>query len=259
MGYKKTFQVKVEERLAKHAPSSLLTESDLSHLPAVVQKYLRYTGAVGKPGIHNFRAVFEGEMKLKENAGWMKIRSVQYNFYDDPARYFYISAKMMGVPVTGLHVYEQGHATMQIKAAGLVAVADAKGPVMDQGETVTVLNDMCFMAPATLANPGIYWKPLDEYRVIAEYSNSGIKVKVELRFNNLGQLVGFVSEDRSRSFDGKSYEQMPWSTPIGEYVEMEERMVPTYGEAVWHYPDREFCYGRFRVKEIAYNVKAFSF
>jgi len=244
----------VQERLAKTPPPDLLTEPAISHLPPAVQKYLRCTGAIGKPVIRNFRAVFDGEMKMSEKAGWIKIHAVQYNFYDQPGRYFHITSKIAGLPFTGLHIYENAHATMQIKLAGLITVADARGPDMDKGETVTVLNDMCFMAPSTLINPGISWETRGYTRVRAKYLNDGIGVSADLEFNENGELVNFVSEDRSRSLDGKTYEQLPWSTPIGDYREVEGRIIPHYGEAVWHYPDREFLYARFRLKEIKYNV-----
>ena len=31
----------------------------------------------------------------------------------------------------------------------------------------------------------------------------------------------------------------------------------TYGETIWHYPDGEFIYGKFKLKEIKYNVNEF--
>ncbi len=144
---------------------------------------------------------------------------------------------------------------MVIKLAGMITVADASGPKMDQGETVTVLNDMCFLAPASLISHAIAWEVIDDLTVKATFTNAGITVSAKLIFNAGGQLVNFTSDDRFLSKDGKSYENLPWSTPISDYREINGRLLPTYGEAIWHYPDREFCYGRFRVKELRYNVK----
>ena len=66
----------------------------------------------------------------------------------------------------------------------------------------------------------------------------------------------FDSPSRFLSKDGKTFESLPWSTPIGEYREIDGRKIPTYGEAIWHYPDHQYCYGRFRVREVRYNVNA---
>ena len=53
----------------------------------------------------------------------------------------------------------------------------------------------------------------------------------------------------------KKYIQTKWSTPIGEYKEFEGQLIPTYGQAIWHYDDIEFCYAKFRVEKIAFNVE----
>jgi hypothetical protein len=48
-----------------HASSSgeILTEEDIKDLPQIVQKYIKYTGALGKEKVRNFRLTFEGEFK----------------------------------------------------------------------------------------------------------------------------------------------------------------------------------------------------
>lgn len=48
-----------------------------------------------------------------------------------------------------------------------------------------------------------------------------------------------------------------FSTPVKEYTQINERNVIKYGEAVWHYPDGEFVYGKFYLKSIEYNVADF--
>lgn len=255
MSLKKQFISDVTDALKQQSQPGVLSQPEIDHMPAIVQKYLHYTGCVGKEKVWNVHIVFEGEMKLDEKHDWLGIHSEQYNFFDDPSRFFFITAHMKGMPVTGLHVYRSACANMVIKLAGMITVADASGPKMDQGETVTVLNDMCFMAPASLISPAISWEAADDLTVNATFTNAGIKVSAKLFFNAEGQLVNFHSGDRFLSKDGKSYESLPWSTPIGEYMELDGRMVPTYGEATWHYPDHDYCYGRFRVKELRYNVK----
>jgi hypothetical protein len=84
-------------------------------------------------------------MKRNIKSGWMNITSHQYNFFDELSRFFFIRAKMFGIPFDGLHVYAGNTATMQIKVASMFQVVDAKGEKMSHGETVTILNDMCFM------------------------------------------------------------------------------------------------------------------
>ena len=254
MSLKKQFISDVGDALKTKENPGILTQNDIAHLPALIQKYLKYSGCIGKEKVWNVHLVFEGEMKMDERHDWFPIHSEQYNFFNDPSRFFFITTHMKGMPVTGLHVYKSASASMVIKLAGMITVADARGPKMDQGETVTVFNDMCFMAPASLISEAIKWEPIDDLNVKAIFTNAGITISARLEFNAGGQLINFFSDDRFLSSDGKSFENLPWSTPISDYKEIDGRMIPTSGTAIWHYPDHEYPYGRFKVKEVRYNV-----
>jgi hypothetical protein len=255
MNMKQTYKKEVKEAFGRISqfPASLITEDDLRPLPVIVQKYLRITGVPGTEKVWNFRVEMEGNIRGKPTDNWMRLSSVQYNFIDDPARIFYIKAKKMGIPVVGLHLYKNETASMQIKLAGLFTVADARGPEMNQGETVTVFNDMCFMAPATLISKNIKWEILDLYTVKAYFTNGNITISAVLYFNEEGKLVNFISNDRFETTDGKSYKNYPWLTPVKEFREINGRMMPARAEAIYQYPDREFCYAEFEIKDVRMN------
>ena len=148
---------------------------------------------------------------------------------------------------------------MQIKVASMFQVVETKGEKMSHGETVTVLNDMCFMAPSTLISKNIQWETIDSLSVKAKFTNDKITVSAVLKFNQQGELVDFISEDRFYCEDGKTYLRYKWSTPIRNYVDIKGRKVPSHGEAVWHMPDGEYCYAKFDLKEIEYNCAEFMF
>ena len=205
MNYRNIYQAEVLKRLKPIHEPQILTSEDIKPLPEPVQKYLIYTGAIGKPKIQNARVVFNGSMKRNFKSNWMPIISRQYNFFDDPSRFFYIRAKMLGIPFDGLHVYTGNTATMQIKVASMFQVVDAKGEKMNHGETVTVLNDMCFMAPSSLICKSIEWENIDSLSVKATFTNDKIKVSAILRFNLNGELIDFTSGDRFYCEDGKLY------------------------------------------------------
>jgi hypothetical protein len=243
--------------LARSHDSSTVTEDDLAHLPSAVQRYVQITGSVGKPRVYNFRAVNDGTMKRDRQGDWMPIRAEQYNFYGERARLFYIRSSMFGLPFDGYHRYVGSEAVMQISFASLVQVVDARGPEMNRGETVTLFNDMCLLAPATLIDPSIRWREVDSSRVEATFTNGGNTITARLTFNARGELINFISQDRSMSMDGKTFVNYPWSTPVGEYREFEGRRIAAAGDAVWHTPEGEYVYARFVVKEIEFNCSKF--
>lgn len=233
----------------------IITENDLRHLPPPVRKYLEYAGVVGKEKVLNVRMKFTGRIRSKPEASWMTFASEQYNFFDKPTRIFYIKAFKMGIPVLGIHLYKDAKAIMVVKLAGLFKVVDAKGREMDQGETVTVFNDMCCMAPASLIDKGIQWETIDPLTVKARYTNGNITIGATLIFNEQGELVNFVSHDRFEIADGKIYKNYPWSTPIKEYKVFNGIRTAAVASTIYHRPDVDFCYGEFILQEIEYNCR----
>jgi len=195
-------------------------------------------------------------LKLEEK-DWSEVQVEQYSFIDNITRLFYLKLNMSGIPVVGLHSYKDANATMSVKVAGLIPVVDGKGKEMNQGETVTVFNDMCILAPATLIDEKIEWESIDSLTAKATFNNEGIKISAILYFNKEGQLINFVSYDRYYSPTGKTYESIPWSTPVSNYKNINGLNLATYGEAVWNFPEGDFSYAKFNIKEIEYNYKTF--
>jgi hypothetical protein len=242
----------VRIHLKKNIPSKneVITERDLDFLPATVQKYLRYSGAVGRPRVYNMRLSFEGEMRGKD-IDWFPLHSLQYNFFDDPTRLFFIRGKMYGLQVPGYHDYQNGTDRMDIKLFGLIPVIHKEGPVLDRTETVTYFNDLCLFAPAALIDKRISWAGIDSHSARAIFTNGSNKISATLIFNDEGKLINFESDDRSPIDEKKP---VRFSTPVKDYKVFDGRNIPTYGEAIWHYSDQDFVYGRFFLKSIEYNV-----
>jgi len=233
-----------------------VSEDDLSALPAPVQRYLRATGVVGQPRVRNFRARMHGRIRSGPDDPWMPYTAEQHNVYDAPARFFYMTASMRAVPVQVFHRYAEGAATMRVKAAGLVTMVSQAGPEMTRAETVTLLNDMCIFAPATLVEPSVEWEALDEHRARARFANAGHAVSAVLSFNDAGELTDFVSDDRLRaSPDGRTMTAARWSTPLWDYRSFGAVRLASRGEGRWHDEGGEYAYIELEVDEVRYNVR----
>ena len=236
-------------------PPSPVSEADLEHLPPAVRRYLFFVGAVGRPRVRNFRLRFRGALRNGPGSAWMSMVADQQTFVDPPARFFLVEASMFGVPFTAFHRYAGPDATFRVRVASLRTIVDARGPEMNRSETVTLLNDMCLLAPATLIDRRIVWEELGQREVRATWTNAASTVSAVLTFADSGALLDFVSEDRSRTADGRTFERLPWSTPVGEWRVFDGRKLPARAEAIWGHPDGAFAYGRFEVLEVEYNVE----
>ena len=135
-------------------------------------------------------------MKRTIDGKWIGISSRQYDFFDEYARLYYIQSSVFGIPFDGLHAYTGDRATMKINVAYFFQVVDAKGEKMNQSENVTLFNDMCVLAPATLINKNIQWEFIDKLTAKAKFTYNGITITASLSFNEKGELVNFVSDDR---------------------------------------------------------------
>lgn len=243
------------------ATEHLVTERDLDAVPPAVRTYLSRAGVVGRPRTRDFEARFVGEMHIdpKNKSSKLTIVADQRSFFGrERARLFLIRGRRMGIPFEGLHMYRGASATMEIRLASLVRIADARGPKMDVSETVTMLNDMCILAPSTLLDADIEWTDLGPREAGARFTNAGHTVTATITFDERGDFASFRSEDRYQSADGKVYLRYPWSTPMREIREIDGRRIATVGDAVWEEPSGPFVYATFTLEHIRYDLTSAS-
>jgi hypothetical protein len=250
---KRTYTAGAMEGLKRSTASPILTQDDIEHLPAPVQKYLTYAGVIGKEKVQNVRITFDGAMRPDPDKGWAKINAVQYSFFDQPTRLFFMKMRMFGVPIVGLHAYTKAQASMLIKALGLIKVVDSRGPEMRISDTTTMFNDMCLMAPATLIDNRIRWETIDPVTVKATFEIYDTKISATLYFNEKGELINFISDDRYMIKMDNTSRKGRWSTPVKDYKDYNGIKLGSYGEATWLWPEGDYCYGKFNVKNVEYN------
>lgn len=235
-------------------PTDTISRADISHLPPMLQKHLELSGVIGQERVNNVKIVFKGRMRSNPDEPWMYFTSEQYNFFDEPTRAFYIKAKKMGIPANGLHLYKDEKAFMKIKLAGIFKIIDVDGQKMNQSETVTFLNDICFFAPAVLVDlENISYEKLDSNRLKATYTNGSQTISAVLIFNEKGRLINFISNHRYELINNQSYKR-PWYTPIKEFTIFGKNTVPKQAEAWYKRTDSDFCYGEFTTVDVKYNI-----
>jgi hypothetical protein len=240
--------------------AALVTEADLAPLPDPVQRYLRVTGSVGKPRVVSFRVLWHGRIRGGAQEPWMPFTAEQVSTLE-PAytRLFLMRATMKGLPVVVLHRFVADAATFRARVLSMFTVVDASGPEMNRSETVTVLNDLCLLAPSALLAPNLQWEPIDESAARVRFTRAGETVSAELRFNPAGELIDFISDDRSQaSADGKSFTRLRWSTPFTEYKSFGSRRVFAHGQALWHASEGPFAYGEFYLDRFEVNTNTLS-
>ena len=92
--------------------------------------------------------------------------------------------------------------------------------------------------------------------VNAKFKNGNQSITAKLLFNEAGELVNFISNDRFETA-GKEFIKNPWSTPVSGYKSFNGHCLAANGKAIYHRPEGDFCYIKMDVKEIDYNLTAF--
>lgn len=259
LSFRTEYRREVGERLERTASrpetnGALVTEADLAPLPEPVQRYLRLSGSVGKPRVHHFRATWRGRIRGTAQDPWMEFTAEQTNFLDEPSRFFLMNAKRGGLPVDVLHAFRDGSATMRVRLLSLVPLVKGSGPEFTRAETVTLFNDLCLLAPAALIDPAIRWEPIAARSVRGSYTVGANTVSAVLYFDEAGELVDFVSDDRlAMSSDGTQFTAQRWSTPVRDYQDLGGRRVMTHGAGRWHPPAGDFAYIELELVDLRIN------
>ncbi|WP_337044605.1 DUF6544 family protein [Emticicia sp. 17c] len=231
----------------------ILTEVDIQYLPEPVKKYLHYTRSVGKPELDNFRVEFRGKLRKNKQSEWMPFTSEQYNFIGASKRFFFMNATRHHLPVAGFHSFRNGNAFMNIRLLSLFKVQYQSGYEMGKAETVTFFNDMCCLAPATLIDKRIKWLETSGNQVKASFTNNHITITAWLHFNDKGELINFISNDRYAYDKESGMRQIPWETPLKNYREINGYKLAGHAQAIYKYPEGDLCYGIFEITDIQYN------
>lgn len=241
-----------ELRASVSSPATKVEARELAHLPDPVRRYLERAGVVGRPRVVSIHVAGSVKMRRTPNEDWMPSTMDQYSTLTDLRRLFFMQAQKGPISFDVYHQFTGGEAYMQARVLGLWPVVDAAGPELTQSETVTVLNDMCLLAPASLIDSRLEWESIDDSRSRVWLHHAGHRVGAELHFNTSGELTNFVSSDRFQS-DGTSSRLVTWSTPVTGYRDVDGRHLPSTAEAQWQEATGLWTYAQFTIELIAYD------
>lgn len=229
----------------------IVTQDDISELPPNVQKWLEYSGVIGKEKIVSVYVKQKAEMRLENDKSWMPVEAEQYFTTDEPG--FVWKANIKAAPlfhISGRDKYENGKGNMLIKILSLFTVADSKGKEIDQGTLLRYLAESIWFPSAAL-NEYIVWEELDQYHAKATMPYGDISASGIFAFNDMGQVINFEAE-RYGDFNGEIRLET-WSIPVREYKEFEGIWIPTKGDVTWKLDTGDFNWFNFEITEVKYN------
>ena len=233
------------------AESSFIEPDMLNDLPAPVQRWLTYSGVVGREVIQTVYLKQTGEMKLNpDQEKWIKSEAEQSFNAIQPQFIWRVSTSMFGLPVVGRDDYNDGQGKMLIKLVGLIPVVNLGGNQNLSESTMQRYLGEIIWFPTAALSPYITWEPIDDVSAKATMEYAGIKGSATFYFDQNGKPVRVLIP---RYRDVNDLEPTDWEAEITEFEQLNGLMIPVKGEASWLLEDGKFTWYRFSVHGVRYN------
>ncbi len=228
---------------------AVVTAGKVATLPEPVQRYLRWSGAVGKPIPSLVRLEQAGRIRSTPDAGWMDLEAEEFYSTNPPSFVWRAWFPKRATPfVFGRDEYLGGEGSILMKMAAVFPVADQSGAELRAAGLMRYLNEMMWF-PAAFAGDNVTWRALDEDSAEVTIADRGMMATAVMFFDDAGRPVNF----RAQRYNTDTRRIETWETPITEYGVFDGLNLPSQGKAVWKLAGGDFTYIELEITAIAYD------
>jgi hypothetical protein len=255
-----SFKQKIKEETSRilgnatSRKSEILTEEEIIHLPAPIQKWLKVSGAVGQEKTRTVALKQSILMKLKpEQKKWKQAVTQQFFNTESPAFIWTVRLKMAPfVSVLGRDKFIDGKGEMQMTLNGLLNLGKETGEKMDEGTLQRYLGETVWF-PSGMVSPHISWEELDAHSAKATMNFKGTTGSGTFYFNKEGFFEKFVAmRYYGNAKDAKRYE---WVITAQEHAEFSGIKIPSKMEATWMLESGPWTWLKLEITDIRYNTE----
>lgn len=232
-------------------PGRVTTTADLNQLPECVQRWLIYARVVGKEIPRLAVIKHSGAMRTGQGKGWMPFQAEYLYSLEKPAFIWHVDVQAAPlIHLVGRDMLYRGKGHMLIKLLALFAVADEKGPEIDQGSLLRYLGEMVWF-PFGAFQEYITWEAISADSARVTLREAGMSVSGIMTFNEIGQPIQF-SAMRYRSENGR-YTLNNWVINLHEYQCFDGVNIPSQVEVIWEMSDGPFEWFTARIQDLWYE------
>lgn len=186
-----------------------------------------------------------GALRMKPGGPWLDFTATQSSAIRETE--FSWRARVRMAPLMTVSVkdgYRAGRGILDARLWGLVPVAHAEGPDVDQGEVQRYLAELPWNPLALAHNPDLRFeaRPNGAIRVAAGPAAH----HVDLFFDDAGDIVRTFAGNRPFGDQGPT----PWEGAFTGYRVLGGLRVPTHGEVRWLLPSGPFLYWRGKITRL---------
>ncbi|AFH47838.1 Hypothetical protein IALB_0126 [Ignavibacterium album JCM 16511] len=245
----------VTELLSKSSvdKKEILNEDKISHLPPVIQKWLKNSGVVGREMINTVYLKQRGQIRMKpEQESWYNSQAEQWFTVDNPAFIWKVKVDMMPlVFFIGRDKFSDGKGSMLIKILSLINIVNSSdNEKINQGTLQRFLGEIVWF-PTAAVSPYIKWEQVDSVTARATMTYKGTTGSALFYFNDNGDFVKF-SAMRFMGTENDS-QLKEWTITLNEYKIYDGIKIPVKGEATWKLDDGDFTWYKLEIYDVKYN------
>lgn len=240
--------------ISKISKSELRTHKaeELENLPAVVQKWLKNSGIIGKKEIKKVWVSQKAKMRMKpEQENWQEAKAEQWVNLEEPSFVWVVKMKMFGfLNIKGRDKFKDGQGEMLIKLGSLFNIVNEKGPKIDEGSLQRFLGELVWY-PSFAFSEFIEWQEIDSLTAKATMNYKGSFGSGIFYFNENGDFTKFST----LRFMGNNQEseKHEWLIEVDDYSIFEGIKVPSKMKATWKLSNKNWTWLKLEIVDLKYN------
>ncbi len=227
--------------------------TNFSKLPSVVKKYLRknVTNTSNPPRFCQFSVT--GKIRSNQKSEWSDFSSE--NFYSATTAEFLKIKKTQSFGflwTQTLERYLEKKASTKSKFISSIPTYTFAGSKLQRSYLVLYLLESVFCPTVLFPDMNIQWSGIDNSTALATIWNQDLNGTAVFHFNNEGEVVKVVTEDRYMG-GALDYEREKFTMHFTNYQNVGKFNIPTYCEHQWNLASGDITVGRFQISEIMYE------
>lgn len=230
----------------------IVSKESLSDLPPTVQRWLDYSGIVGKPAVKKVYLKQEALMRLQpDQEKWFKANAQQTFTTEPPSFNWKVSLKINPlIFVTGKDSYEEGKGAMKMKLFSLFPlVNESNNPKINQATLQRFLAEIVWFPSAAL-NPYIKWQPVDALSAKAVMTYKGTVGSGIFYFDKNGGFQKFTAM-RYKNLKENST-PLEWTVKAIKTALKNNLLIPVELEVAWKLEEQEWTWLKLKIVSIQY-------
>jgi len=232
--------------------TTLVTTKNILLAPAIIQKWMKNSGVIGKQKIFSVRLKQKGEMRTKPESKWMSFTAEQFFNVKDPS--FVWSTKVEALPfikMNGRDKFINGEGQILIKIAGLIPIVkESENEKINQGSMLRFLAEICWFPSAAL-NKYIKWVAIDSTSAKATFALDKKSVSGVFKFSEKGKFLSF---ETNRFYGGDRDAQLEkWHIKAVDHKVFDGYNIPHKCKVIWKLTEGDFNWLNLEITDLNIN------